>query len=425
MTEPIRSHPAFARLPRRLTISFPLWLLYATPGAYSPYYDIDAVLRAHAERGFNCLRIDSGVGLIHDADGRRRPPFFVSDMFGEYEKLPRQQHVTGDGGPCDLLGRLIEVCTCARRYGIVLILSQWYYLHTYWFHAACDRRAAELFAIPPQERIPVFARFWHYLLQELETRGLDGTIAFVELFNEVNDHPYLCGAVRWGSNRNALTDEEAAAYRAQHEEAIRWLKAAHPQILFAYDAAGPHQVEATLPPGAQVYNFHSYYLWSIYNRTFDAHPEWFMGKVTPEDVAGSRRGRLPAAPDWYRNIARHHDLDPARLGEAEAALEARLADERPRYVELMEKNLAAAQAAAGSRPLVCGEGVSYICSKALLWEERSAAYWSLLEEMIDRYREAGLWGTVIRTCCGPEDPSWTMCQERLLALNRRFLGGEA
>ena len=85
-------------LPSRLTISFPLWLIYGTKGEYSPYYDIDKVIREHKERGFNCIRIDSGAGLIHDLEGNLREPFDIGDMFGVYEEIPRQQHIIGDGG---------------------------------------------------------------------------------------------------------------------------------------------------------------------------------------------------------------------------------------------------------------------------------------------------------------------------------------
>ena len=61
------SHPAFGRLPERLTVSFPLWLIYGAKGDSSPYYDIDKVMREHAERGFNCIRIDSGEGVSYIA----------------------------------------------------------------------------------------------------------------------------------------------------------------------------------------------------------------------------------------------------------------------------------------------------------------------------------------------------------------------
>jgi hypothetical protein len=158
------NHSSFDRLPKRLTISFPLWLIYGTSGEFSPYYDIDKAMREHAERGINCIRIDSGAGLIHNLDGSLRKPFDIGDMFGEYEKIPRQEHIIGDGGPCDLLGRLIQTFECAKKYGIYVILSQWYYLHTYWYHKAGDPVAEELFAIPPEKRFDAFGKFWHYIL---------------------------------------------------------------------------------------------------------------------------------------------------------------------------------------------------------------------------------------------------------------------
>ena len=80
-----------------------------------------------------------------------------------------------------------------KKYGIYVILSQWYYLHTYWYQKAGAPVADELFSIPPEERFEAFGRFWHYILRELEKRNLDSQIAFVEIFNEVNEHPYYCG----------------------------------------------------------------------------------------------------------------------------------------------------------------------------------------------------------------------------------------
>ena len=35
----------FDKLPKRLTVSFPLWLIYGTKGENSPYYDIDKAMR--------------------------------------------------------------------------------------------------------------------------------------------------------------------------------------------------------------------------------------------------------------------------------------------------------------------------------------------------------------------------------------------
>ena len=71
-------------------------------------------------------------------------------------------------------------------------------------------------------------------------------------------------------------------------------------------------------------------------------------------------------------------------------------------------------------PLVLGEGVSYCGSNFLLWEEKSEAYWELLNFAVGEYKKAGLWGCVPRTCCGPEDPCWTLCAEKLKHLNELF-----
>jgi hypothetical protein len=68
-----------------------------------------------------------------------------------------------------------------------------------------------------------------------------------------------------------------------------------------------------------------------------------------------------------------------------------------------------------------GEGVSYICSKKILWEENSEEYWKFIKEGLKIFKENNVWGTVIRTCCGPEDPSWDMCADKDLELNKFFL----
>lgn len=410
-------------LPKRLTISFPLWLTFGTKGEYSPYYDIDRVMREHAERGFNCVRIESGVGLIHDFEGNPLPPFVIDRnfFFGEYERVPRQQGFLGDGGEVDLLARLITVLECARKYGISVILSSWYYLHTYWFHRAGDPIGDRLFALPPEERFMAFARMWHYLLDEVERRGLSDRVAFVEIFNEVNDHPYMCGVRKWGQDRN-IGAEGDAFYKKKHEEAMAWLQERHPYVLFGYDTDAPKETnEPTLPENAQVYNFHSYFMWSLYGEVMDSHPEWFKGEITPEDVMRSREGRRPAAPDWYDRVALYNDMREEVIPEVEAALEEYFAANKQRFIDRMESILRSAVAGASGRPVVCGEGVTYICSKFILWEEKSEGYWELVKYTLSKYKEAGLWGSVIRTCMGPEDPSWDLCKDKILELNRFLL----
>jgi hypothetical protein len=71
------------------------------------------------------------------------------------------------GGRIDMLRRLIELCTVARRYNVKVILSSWYYLHTFWF---TDKNlTAELLGLPLEERLIYFARGLDRILDELKS----------------------------------------------------------------------------------------------------------------------------------------------------------------------------------------------------------------------------------------------------------------
>ena len=58
--------------------------------------------------------------------------------------------------------------------------------------------------------------------------------------------------------------------------------------------------------------------------------------------------------------------------------------------------------------IVMGEGGSYCPAKSLLAEEHCDAVWEMFRRQADILRTEGLWGTVVRTTSGPEDPSWSL-----------------
>jgi hypothetical protein len=120
-------------------------------------------------------------------------------------------------------------------------------------------------------------------------------------------------------------------------------------------------------------------------------------------------------------VALYNDMMPEALPKVEQALENKLISEREKYVTKMETTVKAALSNKAGLPTVCGEGVSYICSKELLWEERSESYWAVVKQMLETYRDLGIWGSVIRTCMGPEDPCWDMCKDKIRELNLLFL----
>ena len=413
------NHPAFSRLPKKLTISFPIWGLYDTLGDSAAYRDLDRFVREHVQRGFNCIRLDDGAGLIHDLDGNFLGPVTIGNPFGRYSDVLRQMNCCGDGGKCDLMQRLIELCENAKKYDVYLILSSWYYLHTYWM--LYDEPINDvLFSIEPHNRFMAFAKMLHYILLELERRGLDDRIAFAEVFNEADGLFFING---YGGNR--LSEEELDQFRQEHEAAIAMLQEKHPQILFAFDSYSPWSDPRQIPRNLQVYNFHNYFFWNIYRSTVERMPEFSTGAVTEDKVRQSRAGRRAAADDWYTRTMVYNNLDTSRLPEIEKLLENILQKEYDQYLDRLNEKLSMAANIRENYPdipMVCGEGVSYIGHKELVWEEHSEIYWRLMEETILKYKEFGLWGTVIRTCCGPEDPCWNMCADKLLYLNDLFKG---
>ena len=89
------------------------------------------------------------------------------------------------GGRVDLLKRLIELCTVAKRYNVKVILSSWYYLHTFWF--TDNNLTAQLLGLPLEKRFMYFARGLDRILEALRERDLIDVIAFAEIFKKEVD----------------------------------------------------------------------------------------------------------------------------------------------------------------------------------------------------------------------------------------------
>ncbi len=408
-----------AHLPKRLTISFPIWGLEDTAPT-GMYHDLDKMAAEHVERGFNCIRLESGAGLTHDLDGNRLPPAQILAPFGKYDDN-RQLFCIGGEGKCDFLTRLIDLCRACQKYDIYLILSSWYYLHTYWYMD--EDTNARLFAIPVEERFLAFAKFLHYILRELEERGLDDRIAAAEIFNEMGDLPHLWSLA--GEDR-AKIDE---TFRQKHEEALDFLISNHPNILFSCDDSVGRDRNSIYPRNMQAYNGHNYFLWSIYNGSLEGmnpNPKYYRGDVTAEDVANAYT-HANYSGDWIYRTRNCHDVNPAMVSEMEWDLENRLCEKWDEYMAALDRSVEGYRqimAAFPGIPILCGEGVSYCSSKIVLWEEKSPLFWKMVETAMGKYKEAGLWGSVVKTCCGPEDPCWHLCKDKLKEMNELFLRDE-
>lgn len=408
-------------LPKRLTISFPIWGLFDTNEG-GEYHDFDKMVREHVERGFNCIRLESGAGLAHDLNGIPRGPIHIHAPFGIYSDL-RQTFCFGGDGECDVLKRLTDLCRACKKYGVFLILSSWYCLHTYWY--ADERINDEIFSTPPEDMFMTFARFLHYILAHLEKEGLDDRIAFAEIFNEVPAIPAFL-ADRHGRDLSHVD------FEAKHNEALAWIRNMHPQMLFAVDSDNLSDEEIEkIPSNLQIFNGHNYFLWGVYRDTLEPGspqvPPFFRCDISAADVRLQRGGlaRIPKQSEgWYDRAAGTANLNSAALSALERHLSERLEDNWEIYVQQLEAFCEGCRKVIADNPgirLVCGEGVTYCASPLLHWEEKSERLWQLVGLAMDQYKALNFWGTVVKTCSGPEDPSWYLCKDRIRELNIRFL----
>ena len=409
-----------AHLPKRLTIAFPMWGLFDT-GA-GAYHDLDRFVKEHKERGYNCIRIEGGAGLTHDLQGNLRGPVYLHAPFGKYSTT-RMLFAFGSEGRCDVLARLITLCEACQKYDVYLILSSWYFLHTYWF--VDNALNEELLSIPVEDMFMSFAKLLHYILKELEERNLSDRIAMAEIFNEVGSVPLFMGEL-------THKDVSHIDFTEKHAEALSWLRQQHPHLLFAVDNDSvTDEAIAATPATLQAFNGHNYFLWGVYGGTLEVgdpqRDDFFLNLCTPEDLAAARGDLLQLSPTcspWYRRAAYCNNLDVSKLPELEDYLNKRLAEHRDEYLAQLNAFCEGFQKIMKrfpGIPIVCGEGVTYCSSQKLLWEEKSDAYWDILKITVQKYKEIGLWGTLLKTCCGPEDPSWELCKDRILELNTLFL----
>ncbi|MDD5704730.1 MAG: cellulase-like family protein [Kiritimatiellae bacterium] len=429
-----------ARLPERLTISFWLWNYFYGIQEGGAFHDLEKRFTELRERGFNCVRVDSGVGLIHSPDGKRRGRILLRSPFGEFSNL-RQLNVGKGNVQCDVLERVLELFRQAERHDVHVVLSSWFYLHTFWY--VDDRIRREMWSIPPRERFMYFARDYDRLIARLKDEGLHTRIAYVDIFNEFSGF-----GTQWHLMKaTASAEERRAVYcelRRWHEEALAFLRDRHPDLLWAMDTASPGGLDA-LPRNAQVWDQHMYYCWSVYKllddyvqqEEFDfahasKHP--VIGRFLRESAADIAAVRRSANDDphieegWYRRVWLYNSLKAEALPEIERLLSESLIRDMAEYRRYAEENVAAGLSIRNEHfpgmPLVVSECATYCAHPAMRWEERSDAYWSLIEYMVGLLKQAGYWGCTPRTHSGPEDPSWTECPDRLRHANELFLKHE-
>jgi len=416
----------------KLNISFWIWGLFDTCGS-GVYHDCETKMRELRERGFNCIRMEDGAGLYCKPDGSVRGPVTIAPPFGRYSCTVRQSEILPGPGTFDVRARLVEFFRAAERTGVKIILSSWYFLHTNWFLE--PEVNDPIFALSTPEKMRYFTDELGRILEILEQNSLLHCLAFAELFNEFDGLPFA------GEYTGNITEEAALELRALHEEGIARLKSRFPGVRFGYDSTNSFIREALLPRNVDVLNFHCYYLWNLYQAfehgfvySTDPQPpyppeaEAFL--LPPEkrtlsaDVIADMPGGMRTGKGWEHRVSLYHSMDPEKLPALEAHLAQALEEEYPKGWDLLERIIASAldirDRLLPGALLVMGEGVTYCADNRLLFEEHSNRYWEILRRQAAFLGESGLWGMIVRTTSGPEDPSWTLRQSDYIECNRIF-----
>lgn len=413
---------------RKLAISFWIWGPFDC-GEDSVYHDCEARMKELRERGFNCVRMESGAGFLYAPDGSERGTVTLHSPFGKYSPLIRQMIVTKET-TFNAKERLLKMFRAADKYDVSIILSSWYYLHTNWF--VDEDFNAPLFALPAEEKMRYFARELNAILALLRENGLVHRVAFAELFNEIDGTDF-------GGLYGNFAAGQAERIRRMHEETIDWLKERNPDVAFACDICSWGGV-CTVPRNVDVINYHNYYMWPVYDCLEQGQvgksegeiliaPEkekYFGARVTIAEVDRERRMNLRTGRDWSSRVALYASLDPAAFPEAEKLLEANLARNADVYLAVLRERMTALKtlrdAFCPQARLVMGEGVTYCAHNGLLFEEKSRLYWETVRKGLGILKSLGFSGSVVRTTSGPEDPSWNMNAADYRELNAYFLG---
>jgi hypothetical protein len=411
--------------PDRLTITLWDFTWYTRTGPGEPFEDLDGAFRQAVDRGYNTVRICAMPFLLFRSglDTRR---LTMSGLGGGYAQRTRWydvRHTTTVDGRAQLL----ELFRAARRHGCRVIVSSWEYQQSPSF-AADDGWYRALLAVPPADRVNVLADAHADLVDLLAAEDLAGTVAFVELHNEVQI-TRLNQVVPAG-------EDPVLGLRPYLEAGIDRFRARHPDVpVTANYARVPVGSLRGVPRNASVAVFHPYVygvldqLVSEFALRDDSRPypqdrayaELLRPDAPPLDEwwpPDSDRWRLDATLVRHREVYTHDWCDPARW---DRWLYERYGDHRHAMSEVLDLWIAAAADLAADRgiPLVFGEGwVGYTPLHGTFEEGPVGA--AICERAVRASAAAGAWGTLVCSNAAPHHPMWNdvALQQRL---NAEFL----
>ena len=408
----------------KLTICYNAWMIFGKNDDY------DTLVGEIAERGFNCIRIEDGAGLLWDREGKPREKVPIASPFGKYTKYTTY-NVMVEKEELNLLERLLRIFAAAKKHGVKVALSSWFFLHTNWFCREEDKDW--LFAMSDEEKISFFSDALSRILDLLRERGYIDLVAFAEIFNEFDGLPFV-------GEYKAISEEAANRFRLLHEAELARLKKRHPDVLFAFDTWTPGVRDELIPRNIDVLNFHWYYAWPLYEvfqkeviqwsleePEIPAETAYFLKKerISVADIAGEM-GKLRTGLEWPRRISLYSSVDPEKEGELTALLDRELRDNLDHYLTRLHRGVDTIcethRRVVPHSKLVMGEGNTYCASPTLAFERDSETFWNMISLQMEYLRDKGLWGSVITTHAPGRTAAWGPRKESYRAANRIFLG---
>ncbi|NLX21024.1 MAG: hypothetical protein GXY55_05035 [Phycisphaerae bacterium] len=417
--EVIASPTIPAHLPPRLAIGFwgYWWLTNSGPG--EAYEDLERAVAESKDRHFNCLRIDVAPDWCRDPQGRRRGRIELAPFAGPFGRT-NNRSCEYRGVTLDVHERLMQLVDLAARYDMCLALTSWQFQETPPIAADRDIRR-QILSVPDTDWFMHMARTHDRLINEIKDRGLERTIAYVEVHNEMN---YVPG--------------EDEAKRLRSEEAIDFLRQRHPDLLIAADYAWFE--DSWFARNTQLVDHHAYAgkstlsklfcgaLWDI-DKGPDMNDEFLRWILKPdftpweEFVARVNVGDF-VHPAWICRVWFYANLDNNRFdywcfrqfgAEADGMVESvttkikQGADWARRY----------------NVPAVIDEGYNLYPPLHSRFEESAAGRW-VVENAVHTAIEQGYWG-ILPTCyfC-PDAPAWHEEPQKsyITKLNRHILAGK-
>lgn len=410
----------------KLTICFHPWMVY------SKNDDFDSEIKEITERGFNCIRIDDGAGLLWDKDGNVRSDVLITAPFGEYTKYTTWR-IFVDKQRMNILDRLLRICRAAKKYNVKVVLSSWFYLHVNWFCEESD--ANRLFDLSTEEKLSYFADELSKILDVLKKENLIDVVAFTEIFNEFDGIPF--------DGENSINAEKSKLrnLRLLHEKELDKLKSKHPEILFAFDTVTPTVNPEIIPRNIDVLNFHYYYFWSLYDVFERDIVQWSLEEPEiPEDILYYlKEDRVSVADilkemnimrtgqDWPRRISLYASIDENKEDELTELLDNELKNKFDYYMNNLFSKIDIVMdthdKVVPNSKLVMGEGATCCISPTLKFEQDSEYFWKMIRTQMSHLNKKGLWGSVIATSHAPGRLiAWDTCKDLYIEANKLFLG---